>query len=104
ELLQAFGPLRSFNLVKDPSTGLSRGYAFCEYLDASITDDACKNLNGMLLGEKNIIVQRATVNQKQPTTAPTISESATLDDASATNLLNISISPAALLTNLLNTI
>lgn len=38
ELLLSFGQLRAFNLVKDPATGLSKGYAFAEYVDYSITD------------------------------------------------------------------
>ncbi len=37
ELLTAFGPLKAFNLVKDAATGNSKGYAFFEYLDASVT-------------------------------------------------------------------
>jgi RNA recognition motif-containing protein len=38
ELLTSFGPLKAFNLVKDNATGLSKGFAFCEYLDPNITD------------------------------------------------------------------
>ncbi len=38
ELLVSFGALKAFNLVKDAATGLSRGYAFCEYLDPLVTD------------------------------------------------------------------
>lgn len=38
ELLSSFGQLRSFNLVMDTGTGLSKGFAFCEYLDPNITD------------------------------------------------------------------
>ena len=38
ELLMSFGQLRAFNLVKDSATGLSKGYAFCEYADTQITD------------------------------------------------------------------
>ena len=38
ELLTSFGPLKAFNLVKDSATGLSKGYAFCEYVDPNITD------------------------------------------------------------------
>ena len=38
ELLSTFGELRAFNLVKDSATGLSKGYAFCEYVDIGITD------------------------------------------------------------------
>lgn len=38
ELLMSFGPLKAFNLVKDSATALSKGYAFCEYVDVSATD------------------------------------------------------------------
>lgn len=38
----SFGQLRAFNLVKDSATGLSKGYAFCEYVDISITDQVKK--------------------------------------------------------------
>ena len=38
ELLTSFGPLKAFNLVKDGATSLSKGYAFCEYVDVSATD------------------------------------------------------------------
>lgn len=81
ELLMSFGQLRAFNLVKDSATGLSKGYAFCEYVDISITDQVCWNnlhsnrisvcfhqaiagLNGMQFGDKKLIVQRASVGAK----------------------------------------
>uniref|UniRef100_A0A1A9W317 Splicing factor U2AF subunit n=1 Tax=Glossina brevipalpis TaxID=37001 RepID=A0A1A9W317_9MUSC len=64
ELLLSFGQLRAFNLVKDAATGLSKGYAFCEYIDHSITDQAIAGLNGMQLGDKKLIVQRASVGAK----------------------------------------
>lgn len=38
ELLVSFGPLSAFNLVKDSGTGLTKGFAFCEYADVSVTD------------------------------------------------------------------
>lgn len=38
ELLTSFGPLKAFNLVKDSATGLSKGYAFCEYVDVNVND------------------------------------------------------------------
>ena len=40
ELLTRFGELQMFNLVKDYATGMNKGYAFCEYVDVSITDQA----------------------------------------------------------------
>uniref|UniRef100_T1JHC7 U2 snRNP auxiliary factor large subunit n=1 Tax=Strigamia maritima TaxID=126957 RepID=T1JHC7_STRMM len=64
ELLMSFGQLRAFNLVKDSATGLSKGYAFCEYQDIMITDQAIAGLNGMQLGDKKLIVQRASVGAK----------------------------------------
>lgn len=38
ELLLSFGQLKAFNLVKDAATGLSKGYAFAEYVEYAITD------------------------------------------------------------------
>ena len=64
ELLTSFGQLRAFNLVKDSATGLSKGYAFAEYADLSITDQAIAGLNGMHLGEKKLMVQRASIGAK----------------------------------------
>ena len=51
ELLTSFGQLRAFNLVKDSATGLSKGYAFCEYVDVSITDQAIAGKNTQILME-----------------------------------------------------
>lgn len=65
----SFGQLKAFNLVKDGATGLSKGYAFCEYADSSITDQAIDGLNGMQLGDKRLIVQRASVGAKNNSNA-----------------------------------
>lgn len=65
ELLTSFGMLKSFTLVKDSSTGESKGYAFCEYIDPKNAEQAIEGLNGMSLGEKKLIVNRAGANQKQ---------------------------------------
>ncbi|XP_077086836.1 splicing factor U2AF 65 kDa subunit-like [Siphateles boraxobius] len=64
ELLTSFGPLKAFNLVKDSATSLSKGYAFCEYVEISATDQAVAGLHGMQLGDKKLIVQRASVGAK----------------------------------------
>jgi len=64
ELLTSFGQLKAFNLVKDVTSGLSKGYAFAEYLDPMVTDQAIAGLNGMQLGDKKLIVQRASVGSK----------------------------------------
>ncbi|XP_041088161.1 U2 small nuclear RNA auxiliary factor 2a isoform X7 [Polyodon spathula] len=67
ELLTSFGPLKAFNLVKDSATGLSKGYAFCEYVDVNVMDQAIAGLNGMQLGDKKLLVQRASVGAKNAT-------------------------------------
>ncbi|ORX95524.1 hypothetical protein K493DRAFT_219056 [Basidiobolus meristosporus CBS 931.73] len=64
ELLKSFGELRAFNLVKDTATGLSKGFGFCEYVDPAITDIACQGLHNMELGDKKLVVQRASIGAK----------------------------------------
>ncbi|RHY63012.1 hypothetical protein DYB34_008549 [Aphanomyces astaci] len=59
ELLQAFGALKSFHLVKELNTNLSKGYGFCEYLDPAITQIACAGLNDMQVGDKILTVRTA---------------------------------------------
>lgn len=79
-------------MVKDAATGLSKGYAFAEYVEYSITDQvrfcfenhhqcykiernvssliqAIAGLNGMQLGDKKLIVQRASVGAKNANVA-----------------------------------
>ncbi|EME30564.1 U2 snRNP auxiliary factor large subunit, putative isoform 1 [Galdieria sulphuraria] len=60
EILSSYGPLNAFNLVKDPNTGLSKGYAFFQYKDPSIVEAAIKGLNGMTMGDKTLTVRRAS--------------------------------------------
>jgi splicing factor U2AF subunit len=60
ELVEAFGPTKSFKLVIDPETGNSKGYGFFVYEDHSVTDVACQGLHGMKMGEKTLTVKRAT--------------------------------------------
>lgn len=54
KLLQVFGELRAFNLVKDPGSNTSKGFAFCEFLDPSVTDIACQGLNNMEVGPRHL--------------------------------------------------
>ncbi|RVX08492.1 Splicing factor U2af large subunit B [Vitis vinifera] len=80
ELLESFGPLRGFDLVKDRDTGNSKGYGFCVYQvilydiwsanlyalqDPAVTDIACAALNGLKMGDKTLTVRRATVGSGQ---------------------------------------
>ncbi|KAG8994624.1 hypothetical protein FRB94_012636 [Tulasnella sp. JGI-2019a] len=70
ELLKSFGELKAFNLVKDSSTGLSKGFAFFEYVDPNVTDLATQGLNGMELGDRYLVVQRASIGAKGISSTP----------------------------------
>lgn len=72
ELLLAFGPLRAFHLVTDSGSGASKGYAFCEYVDVSVTDAVILGLNDMAIGDKRLKVQRASVGAKAGSTLDTM--------------------------------
>ncbi|XP_034395167.1 splicing factor U2AF 65 kDa subunit-like [Cyclopterus lumpus] len=88
ELLTSFGPLKAFNLVKDSATSLSKGYAFCEYVDVGATDQAVAGLNGMQLGDKKLIVQRASVGAKNANPTSIIETPVTLQVPGLQRLLN----------------
>ncbi|EIW58653.1 uncharacterized protein TRAVEDRAFT_37512 [Trametes versicolor FP-101664 SS1] len=64
ELLSSFGELKAFNLVRENGNGPSKGFAFFEYVDPSVTDVAIPSLSGMELGDKYLVVQRASVGAK----------------------------------------
>ncbi|KAI0727520.1 hypothetical protein C8Q72DRAFT_441448 [Fomitopsis betulina] len=64
ELLKSFGELKAFNLVRDNGNGPSKGFAFFEYVDESVTDVAIQSLSGMELGDKYLVVQRASIGAK----------------------------------------
>lgn len=86
EILTSFGQLRAFNLIRDMTTMASKGYAFCEYLDSAITEQAILGLNGFDIGDKKLIVQRASVGAKSGPLA-TSGSLAGLDPAAAAALL-----------------
>jgi U2 snRNP auxiliary factor large subunit len=59
ELLQAFGKVKAFHLVKnDPDSATSKGYCFAEYADPSVTQVAVMGLNGMDLGGGKMLTAR----------------------------------------------
>ena len=59
ELLQAFGKVKAFHLVKnEPDSLTSKGYCFVEYSDPNVTPVAVMGLNGMDLGGNKILTAR----------------------------------------------
>lgn len=87
EILSSFGQLRAFNLIRDPSTLASKGYAFCEYLDPAITEQAILGLNGFEIGDKKLTVQRASVGARSGGGAGSVPNLAGLNPAAAAALL-----------------
>eukprot|EP00569_Conticribra_weissflogii_P015607 CAMPEP_0171400150 /NCGR_PEP_ID=MMETSP0880-20121228/7085_1 /TAXON_ID=67004 /ORGANISM="Thalassiosira weissflogii, Strain CCMP1336" /LENGTH=704 /DNA_ID=CAMNT_0011914433 /DNA_START=6 /DNA_END=2120 /DNA_ORIENTATION=+ len=68
ELLQAFGTVKAFHLVKtDPTAVTSKGYCFVEYSDPSITQIAVMGLNGMEMGEEKQLSARIASSKDDPT-------------------------------------
>lgn len=59
DLVGTYAAVKSFNLVMDRTTGKSKGYAFCELVDESMTDVVIQQLNAFKLGNKLLTVKRA---------------------------------------------
>ena len=56
------------NLLRRSSLKLAfQGFAFFEYVDTAVTDVAIQSLNGMELGDRYLVVQRASVGAKPGT-------------------------------------
>ncbi|KAK7268275.1 hypothetical protein RIF29_20971 [Crotalaria pallida] len=68
EFLEAFGPLRSFDLAKDSETGNSKGYAFCVYQDPAVANIVCAALTGIRMGARTLTVRHVNqdANQRKP--------------------------------------
>ncbi|KAL1407528.1 hypothetical protein Q8F55_006961 [Vanrija albida] len=90
ELLKSFGELRTFNLVKEGNGSVSKGFAFVEYLDPTVTDMAIQGLHGFQLGDRALVVQRAATTGRAsaalpnvPGTAAFLAQSNILENADA---------------------
>lgn len=72
QMVESFGKLKSFSLVKNSAVGgQSRGFCFFEFWDPRITDKAIEQLNQLEIGDRRIKVQRATQGQNNNTLALT---------------------------------
>ncbi|KAL0487453.1 splicing factor U2AF 65 kDa subunit [Acrasis kona] len=78
--LLVYGIIKNFKLVMDPSTNMSKGYAFCEYLNGETdTDRAITELNGTEIDGKRLLVQRAIYGIKSESGLIELGETGTLD-------------------------
>ncbi|RLN15263.1 hypothetical protein BBO99_00003946 [Phytophthora kernoviae] len=74
ELVQPFGVLKKFSLVKDETTGASMGNALFEYEDESVTDTAVEGLNGLDIGGILLSVLRQPSSGALPSVASSLEE------------------------------
>mmetsp|Transcript_953 Transcript_953/g.2050 ORF Transcript_953/g.2050 Transcript_953/m.2050 type:complete len:679 (+) Transcript_953:132-2168(+) len=66
ELLQAFGEIKAFHLVKnEPDAVTSKGYCFVEFADPASTPVAVMGLNGMDMGGGKILTARVAGQRGQ---------------------------------------
>ncbi|KAK4930969.1 hypothetical protein LTR66_016066 [Elasticomyces elasticus] len=65
ELVQAFGELKAFTLVKDNTTDESRGIAFLEYANPDSNPIAVEGLNGMEIGDQHLKTSMASIGIAQ---------------------------------------
>jgi len=62
-MLQNYGTLKSFHLVKETGEQQSRGFAFCEFANDQFTENALNMLNGTKLGTRTLTVRRTGLHQ-----------------------------------------
>jgi len=62
DLLEPFGKVKALKLIRMPNSNLSKGYAFAEYEDPSVTDTAVEGLNGLKINERVLTVRRSEEN------------------------------------------
>jgi RNA recognition motif-containing protein len=56
---EAYGQIESARVIVDRNTGRSRGFGFVEMPDDSEAQNAITNLNGSLMGGRNLKVNEA---------------------------------------------
>jgi RNA recognition motif-containing protein len=66
ELFAAFGEVASANIIKERSSGQSKGFGFVDMPNNSEADKAMKGLNGIRLKENNIKLSQAKPPAKRP--------------------------------------
>lgn len=59
EMLNRFGKLKSFHLVKERNERNSKGYAFCEFINDHSTNACIRGLNNISLGHRTLNVKRS---------------------------------------------
>ena len=63
DLFGTIGEVLSVNLITDRMTGRSRGFAFVEMAESSAAQQAINDLNGKMVGERQLKVAEARPQQ-----------------------------------------
>lgn len=69
-LFSEFGEVSSVNIIKERSSGQSKGFGFVEMLNNSEADKAMKALNGSRLKDQFIKLSQARPPAKRPQRGP----------------------------------
>ena len=64
-LFAPFGEVKSIKMIKDLSTGESRGFAFIEMQDASAAHEAISSLDSRDFSGRSLVVNEARPKEKQ---------------------------------------
>jgi RNA-binding protein 39 len=59
QLLEAYAPIESINIIKDRKSGKSKGYAFITFTDAAKAKLAMQTLNGKVIRERELKIKLA---------------------------------------------
>jgi RNA recognition motif-containing protein len=65
-LFSGFGEVSAVNIIKERSSGQSKGYGFVEMLNNSEADKAMKGLNGTRLKDQPIKLSQAKPPSRRP--------------------------------------
>jgi RNA recognition motif-containing protein len=65
-LFEPFGEVLSTTIVRDKETRLSKGYGFVKMFNAIDAQRAIDDMNGRLLGGKNLVVSEAIPKDSKP--------------------------------------
>ena len=69
-IFSEFGEVSAVNIIKERSSGQSKGFGFVEMLNNSEADKAMKGLNGSKLKDKAIKLSQAKPPSKRPQRGP----------------------------------
>jgi len=66
ELFAEIGQVESASIISNRYSGRSRGFGFVEMTDDAEADKAIEQLNGKVVGEREIVVSEAKPREERP--------------------------------------